>query len=73
MKLSMDDTFEKVLHQSIQLYARNNLVKFEVLTPTGSSVFQIFLRRHQWAWSMEIFLHGLIQSYSWNSPAKSEV
>ena len=39
MKLSMGVTFEKLLPQSVQGHARNNPTKFEVLTPSLSSVF----------------------------------
>ena len=63
----MDVAFEKLLYQSTQGYAKNNPTKFEVLTPSGSSVYQIFIWRHQWAWSTEIFcmnrfrvIHGTV-------------
>ena len=63
----MDVAFEKLLYQSTQGYARNNPTKFEVLTPSGSSVTS----------SMDVvygnFLHESIQSYSWNSPVKFQV
>ena len=54
-KLSVGAPFEKFLHQSIQSHARNNSTKFEVLTSMGNNVFQIFVERHQLAWSVEDF------------------
>ena len=66
----MGVTCEKLLYQSTQCHTRNNLTKFEALTPSGSSVYHIFLSRHQQAWVMGIFcmnrfrvVHGIVLKF----------